>query len=103
MIRRSPIRRKRSKPRRGKQIIRLHGAEMTALRDACMERDGGRCVVCGSRNKLAMAHIHAKRNGGDTLDNVRMLCHFHHTAEHAYGKEFKKPCPPKPVMIGPGC
>lgn len=93
---RTKIKTKRSKPRPG----RLKGDKLTKLRDDCYERDGGRCVVCGilvdknappiADDSYHMAHIKAKRIGGDSLDNVRCLCGRCHRNEHN-----PKACPPK--------
>ena len=83
-------------------IVRLVGKDLAELRLQCFERDGWRCQKCGvivrdvplslDLHRAEMAHIHAKRNGGDTLDNVQTLCASCHKREHAGGK----PCPPKP-------
>lgn len=91
----------RSKPRPG----RLKGKELIALRNACFDRDKGICQECRvwtnsdlyhqHPHSAHMAHIKAKRIGGDSLDNVRTLCGDCHRKEHAYGKEMVKPCPPK--------
>ena len=105
---RKPIPKKRPKARPG----RLRGKALEALRIACLERDQMHCtwtdkkgVRCNARvfddlpdwhpRKAHMAHIHAKRNGGDSLENVRLLCGHHHHIEHSYGKDGEKPCPAK--------
>lgn len=114
MIPRKPIRKVRAKPRPG----RLKGRALQELRLACFERDGYRCqgeffaltsmgrkmVRCdegviwesGFVSSGHMAHIQAKRRGGDALDNVRTLCGDCHRKEHAYGPSMEKPCPPRP-------
>ena len=60
---------------------------MTAgeLREQALERAGGRCEFpdCDlPRPRLELAHLHAKQMGGskfrDVLDNVAILCTFHH-------------------------
>ena len=39
------------------------------------ERDGGRCIVCGSRNAAANAHYIARSHGGLGIEeNVLTLC-----------------------------
>ena len=78
-------------------IVRLYGADLTALRLECYWRDGGCCqweengMKCSKLlpvdgdifTRAHMAHIKNKRNYGDTLENVRILCYQHHMiAEH---------------------
>ena len=100
-MRRTPVKKARKKPRPG----RLKGKDLEMLRHDCIYRDGGKCTNCGvfvyallphEDNRSAhMAHIQAKRRGGDSLENVRTLCGKCHRTEHAYGPSFQKPCPPK--------
>jgi 5-methylcytosine-specific restriction endonuclease McrA len=72
-------------------IVRRTGAELTALRRACFERDEYRCVVCGFRVRWEsgywesghMAHkIGRGRGGSDVLENVQTKCSGHHWEEH---------------------
>jgi hypothetical protein len=73
---------------------RSSAAEMSALRDAAMMRDGG-CCWPGCRlprtdawgyenNPLEMAHLTHRGMGGskyaNRLENVAMLCKTHHDA-----------------------
>ena len=46
-------------------------------------------------NSMHMAHIKAKRSGGDSLENVRALCGDCHRTSHAFGPSMQKPCPKK--------
>src|SRR5437879_411535 len=101
-----PIRKvsKHRKKRSGKPgklgIVRVVGPDLEALREACYLRDSGLCEVCGRWSPLHgdvmtrahMAHRRGKRNNGDKLENVRILCPVHHAHEHNAGG---KPCPPK--------
>lgn len=101
MISRSPIRKKRSKPRPG----RLQGKDMDALRLACFERDRWRCVVCGRPVSSMldhehgfsahMAHIKGKGMHGDSLSNTRTECGRCHREYHNFGPSRTKPCPKK--------
>ena len=102
---------KRSRVGKVTGTVRLEGKDLEDLRRACFERDNYTCQECGLyvewdddelyRNQRGrtpvgeMAHIHAKRNGGDTLDNVRTLCPACHHKEHQYGPSRQKPCPAK--------
>lgn len=101
MLKRSPIRKKRSKPRPG----RLKGEDMALLRLAAYDRDMGRCVACRvivdprlppeADKSFHLAHRRGKRMWGDHIDQVDTQCGKCHRTEHAYGKDRVKPCPPK--------
>jgi 5-methylcytosine-specific restriction endonuclease McrA len=100
-MKRSPMKKVRSKPRPG----RLKGSDLAILRLECWIRDNGKCTNCGCQTifdapeiwnqSYHMAHIKAKRIGGDSLENVRTLCGQCHRTEHAYGKSMTKPVPRK--------
>jgi 5-methylcytosine-specific restriction endonuclease McrA len=115
-IKRSPIRKVRSKPRPG----RLKGASMEKLRKDCFERDNYQCqhqlrhpiadlkgyVVdsyyqpCGNFVTWEtghMAHIESRGRGGkDELSNVLTKCaNCHIRIEHSYGPSGEKPVPKK--------
>lgn len=46
------------------------------------ERDGWKCVVCGSEGPLELDHAMALMNGGgNELDNLHTLCHECHVAK----------------------
>ena len=110
-MKRSPIRKSRSKPRPG----RLKGAALTQLRRDVFERDGYTCqhvqgieetmrgydreVICGkvlTWQSAHMAHIRNKRMWGDSPENCTTKCAEHHLVnEHAYGPSGVKPCPAK--------
>ena len=74
-------------------IVRLYGADLESLRDACWTRDRGICLTCGKRlykqarfdgdpDAYDMAHCGSRRLYGDVITNVRSLCHRCHMAEH---------------------
>lgn len=45
------------------------------LRMQVYERDGYKCVLCGSSSKLVTRHVVPKSKGGEsTLDNLRTVC-----------------------------
>lgn len=122
-LKRSPIRKVRSKPRPN----RLKGKAKSDLREQCFIRDNYQCqhVVTEEvsphgytikhkclatvsddlpdwhANKAHMAHIRNRRMWGDVLDNVSTRCKFHHIdVEHAYGPSHKKPVPSKIKGVG---
>lgn len=50
---------------------------------AVKARDGYRCVICGSGDRVQADHIVGLAQGGtDTLGNGRTLCHRHHVEKH---------------------
>ncbi len=114
MICKSPIRRKRTKPRPG----RLKGAALEKLRIDCWTRDRGYCqrlipsglgegtfFRCDRRtifdapqeqdDAFHMAHRRNKRMWGDNLDNVQTECGSCHRAYHERGPTMQKPVPAK--------
>ena len=54
-----------------------------SLRNAVAVRDGRRCQMCGSTERLEVDHIIERADGGcaDCLSNLRFLCHDHHLAK----------------------
>ncbi len=54
---------------------RSRRALAVATRRAVMNRDGGRCVACGSAENLSFDHIIPFADGGaDTVQNLQVLC-----------------------------
>jgi 5-methylcytosine-specific restriction endonuclease McrA len=67
--------------------IRLKGKAMSQLREQAMERDGGRCVECGSTFWLELSHdIPRGRGGSDVLENVHMRCKRDHIKRDGHGQ-----------------
>lgn len=68
-----------------------HSAEMKALRKKAdaqvakyraivLEREGGKCKVCGIRETLVIDHVvPISRGGGLGPDNMQVLCQKHNT------------------------
>lgn len=45
------------------------------IRKAVYERDGHKCLACGSTERLSLDHVqHWSMGGKDTVDNLRTLC-----------------------------
>lgn len=100
-IKRTAVKKARSKPRPG----RLKGDDLKMLRLACYDRDRGRCVACWvlvdprlspeADKSFHMAHRRGKRNFGDHIDQVETNCGACHRKFHNYGPSMQKPCPKK--------
>lgn len=55
------------------------------------ERDGWKCVVCGSTNNLEMDHAAALMNGGcNDITNLFALCHTCHVEKTRLDRSLKK-------------
>jgi hypothetical protein len=66
---------------RGRKLVYVAGESRARkqipdeLRLYVYERDGFRCLTCGSRESLTLDHIHPFSLGGpDTVDNLQTLC-----------------------------
>lgn len=62
-----------------RRVVRLGRSIPAAVRTALWERDGGRCVICGSRRGLEIDHIYGYAiTRRTTLDELVLLCRYHH-------------------------
>ena len=70
--------------RRSWRVQRPKRALWEAARRACFERDGYRCVKCGSAGRLEADHIQELYRGGDVygLSNLTTLCRSCHIERH---------------------
>lgn len=67
--------------------ITPEGEQWEEQRCAALERDGYRCVRCGSTEAIAVHHKIARRHGGtDDLDNLETLCLTCHAQTPTYGR-----------------
>jgi len=54
---------------------RLKGAAYERLKHEAFDRDGWRCVFCGTNSNLTPAHlIRVGQDGEDTLENIMCAC-----------------------------
>lgn len=61
-----------------------HTEEYKKMRKAVIERDGGRCVKCGSAKNIQIDHVKAKSTNLDLIfemANLRCLCKRCHSKE----------------------
>jgi 5-methylcytosine-specific restriction endonuclease McrA len=66
--------------------VRLTQDEYAELRRQVLDRDGWKCRVCGNRKELTVDHIKKRsQGGGDTLQNLWVLCNFCHRQKDFYG------------------
>jgi 5-methylcytosine-specific restriction endonuclease McrA len=64
--------------------IRLDANTYQVLRKQILERDGWRCLHCGSISGLEVHHIQRRsQQGEDTDENLISLCSECHRAMHA--------------------
>lgn len=57
-------------------------------RRCVLVRDGGKCIICGSKTYLTMAHVFVNRShgGAGTKDNIVCLCkNCHMTMDNPIG------------------
>lgn len=82
-LKRTPIRKRRTKPRRGRVISKPYKAWIASLP----------CVVCGTRKDVEVAHVGARGMSQKCSDFETLpLCVAHHRegpeAHHVLGKKF---------------
>ena len=59
--------------------IRPRGSVWQALKKATLVKCGGKCVKCGSRDRLELDHIKPLNFGGNNLpNNLQILCNSCH-------------------------
>lgn len=65
-----------------------------ALRDSVVERDGGKCVVCDSADRIQVHHKRYRKRFEDSLPgDLETLCRKCHGLEHGYGiTDFELKC-----------
>lgn len=85
------------KPMFKSRPVKLHGAALKKLCQEVYERDHGQCVNCGRAVPEGMKPHHVKfksRGGGDTADNIVMLCLDCHWQVHhgSFGKYVQDKC-----------
>jgi 5-methylcytosine-specific restriction endonuclease McrA len=63
--------------------LRLDPASYRDLHRQVLERDGWRCQVCGSMQRLQVHHLKLRsQSGGDEEQNLITLCEECHTRIH---------------------
>lgn len=67
--------------------IRLKGAQLRRLHDRVFERDGNRCIECGSTYWLEMSHnIPRSLGGDDSMENCWTRCKKCHIKRDGHGQ-----------------
>ncbi len=68
------------------QRIAREQRHYAGMRQAALERDGNRCTICGTPEKLTVHHIdrqgRGKPNPNNDLANLQTLCRKHHIEAH---------------------
>lgn len=88
-------------PAKRKRDAQVYGPEYRKNRAIAWRRDGGRCVLCGSRDRCQVDHIiPTTQHGSHAVENLRVLCfscHSKKTAQEGGGyrasKEARDPDP----------
>jgi 5-methylcytosine-specific restriction endonuclease McrA len=63
--------------------LKLPSADYQLLRNQVLERDGWRCQLCGTSNRLEVHHIKSRGSlGDDTPQNLITLCAECHGTFH---------------------
>jgi HNH endonuclease len=70
-----------------------------AVKLAVWQRDGGRCVVCGTRKRLHFDHVVPYSKGGTSVvtENIQLLCARHNLAKGARLSVAEDTAPRAPV------
>jgi hypothetical protein len=57
-------------------VVRTYRPQIpAAVKQAVWDRDGGRCVLCGTTEQLQYDHVIPWSKGGaDTVENLRLVC-----------------------------
>jgi hypothetical protein len=67
-----------------KNNIRPFFISWSVIRNDVIERDGGKCVICGSKEILEVHHIRPiKSKGNNTMENLQTLCEDCHNMKHS--------------------
>lgn len=72
-LKRSPVKPKRSTPRR-REAPRWDRSEWEHANRVITARSGGRCEICGKTGRVERHHRKRRRDGGDRLSNVVFAC-----------------------------
>lgn len=68
-----------------KMLAHLTGAARTEAKAALRRLLGERCECCAARGALTIHHIVPQwRGGGDTINNLSLLCNACHESWHSY-------------------
>lgn len=71
--------------KRRKTVPFIRSKAWKELREKALERDGRKCVLCGSDQNLQVHHIWPRKfhkNLQEDLDNLVVLCSRHHWRQH---------------------
>lgn len=64
--------------------------EWKKIRKYVIERDQGKCVICGSAQRVHVHHIVPfKLTENNSYSNLTTLCYWHHAAAHGWSGKFE--------------
>lgn len=62
------------------------------VRQAVLQRDGNKCLLCGSKDNLTIGHIMPISRGGNSdIENLQTLCSSCSRSVHTSSVDFRKP------------
>lgn len=72
----------------GREIVGIYGVEFRKVKKAVRKAYGGKCFVCGAKEKTEIHHIRPLSEGGsNSILNLVLLCSECHAAVHRFYKE----------------
>lgn len=78
-------------PEGHKQVTKHPYQVSNETREAVFERDGNRCLKCGSSNDLSIDHIVPLSKGGDNdTNNLQTLCKTCNSSKGSSSKDYRK-------------
>ncbi len=82
------IKKLRKTSKKGRKKINVHNYEREPIpqkvKDLVWNRDGGKCVICGTNEHIEFDHIvPVVRGGKSTYRNLQLLCEYHNAQKNA--------------------
>lgn len=76
--------------RRAYRTLYLRSRHWRRARQAAIQRTGGKCADCGSRQRLDVHHLTYARLGHESPGDLQVLCRYCHAERHALKEAARK-------------